>query len=387
MKRNPKAERVLKYVKSKLNKGLYPTASELHRKFRIYDYPKITLLDIYKLLNVNFLILPKKPSRSKDHVKKLLLQYIKSEVRKGYYPSLHEIKNQFHIDVYQSFNGIEDVYKTVGLKYKRVENQDIKFQKAQKLLNLSKKIIQKSKFKILESRGVNQRGIDILIETPFGKAGIEIKAYNRFERVKKKDLEQITRFIKDEKLVKAFLFTTTDRIPKGIPKGITIFSYKHLKKFLSPKDVIVLKEIRNKSVHQETEDRKSKKRIILNFVKENAKRNRFVGADEILKEKRMYVYSYFKSMDEIYKQAEVKINLLRLKYFRNKILKNEEKQKIENEILSFIKREVKKGHYPSGVDIGKVFGVKHIWNYWKVNKLYRKLNLPTYLERKSMRLS
>jgi hypothetical protein len=64
-----------------------------------------------------------------------------------------------------------------------------------------------------------------------------------------------------------------------------------------------------------------------------------------------------------------------------------ERKKLENKVLSFIKGEVRKGRYPSGVEIGKVFGVKHIWNYWKVNDLYRKLKLPTYLERKSMGLS
>lgn len=378
--------KILDYVRNEIRKGRYPTGTKLHKIFRIYERG-LDLYSIYSNIGIDPLKISHRSNKMRKDVKLSLLRFLKKEVMKGKYPSLREIKNNFHLDFYQYFDNVEQYYKEAGVTYKRVENQDIKFQKAQKLLNLSKKIIQKSNFKILESRGVNQRGIDILIETPFGKAGVEIKAYNKFERVKKKDLEQIKRFTKEEKLVKTFLFTTTDRIPKIIPRGITIFSYNQLKKFLSPEDITILKEIRYKSVHQETEDRKLKKNIILNFVKENAKRNRFVGVDEILKEKEMYVYSYFKNMDEVYKQSKVKINLLRLKYLRNKILKNEEKQKIENQILSFIKKEVRNGHYPSGIDIGRVFGVKHIWNYWKVNSLYKKLNLPTYLERKSMGLS
>ena len=388
-KRINKEERfreVLAYVKNCLEKGHYPSGKELHKKFQIYTIG-VTLKDIYSHLGVNFLLLPRKPSNSKEEIKKQLINYLKEEVSKNHYPSRIEIEQKFHLRLSEFFNGIEDFYKSAGLQYKQVENQAIKVEKAKKLLKISINLLKRMKFKILTIRGPNQRGIDMIVSKNGELIGVELKAYNKFERVKRKDILQLKRFKKDEKLNKVFLFTTTNRISTTVPSWIEVFTFQKLKNYCNKEEISVLNEIRMKSIHIETKDKEEKRRKILEYVKKNADKGKYVGADDILRELGLYVYTYFKGMDEIYEKVGIKISLRRSRYIRDPKLKEKTRKEILNKILQFIRNEVSRGHYPTGVEIGKVFGVKNIWNYWRVGDLYRMLNLPTYLERKSNKSS
>ena len=54
----------------------------------------------------------------------------------------------------------------------------------------------------------------------------------------------------------------------------------------------------------------------------------------------------------------------------------------KEEFKKYILEEIqKKKKYPSGEEIGKHFGISHIWNVVKVSDLYIELNLKPYLER------
>lgn len=54
----------------------------------------------------------------------------------------------------------------------------------------------------------------------------------------------------------------------------------------------------------------------------------------------------------------------------------------KEEFKKFIIEEIRNGKkYPSGVEIGKSFGISHIWNIVKVSDLYKELGLKPYLER------
>ncbi len=55
----------------------------------------------------------------------------------------------------------------------------------------------------------------------------------------------------------------------------------------------------------------------------------------------------------------------------------------KEEFKKFILEEIKNGKkYPSGDEIGKHFGISHIWSIVKVSQLYKELGFPSYLERK-----
>jgi hypothetical protein len=383
MNKYQKIENILKYVKASIRKGNYPRGNDIHKKFGIY-YLGLTMKDIYKILNVDLLQIPKKPSGTKHEIKKLLIKYIRDETKKKHYPSRREIENQFKLNIDTMFVGIEDLYNAAGVVYRRVENQEIKYQKAQTFLKLILKMLKRNKFRIVSVKKPNQQGIDLIIGiSKKRKIGIELKAYNQFERIKIKDIKQLERFNKTNYFKEIWLLTTSSRIPRKIPKWLTILKFEDLKKWCNKEELKILREIRKKSIHQETTDRLRKKQIILNYVKSNAEKGKYMGFKDILRDTHLCIYSYFKSMDDVYNQDGIKVSLFRSRYFKDKNIKERAQQKLLEEILSFIREEVKKGHYPSGVDIGKVFGVKHIWNYWKVNDLYKMLNLPTYLERKT----
>lgn len=383
-----KTTMVLNYVKSSVKKGIYPKGSELHKKFRIYDDLNLNMKDIYRILGVNLLLVPNKPAQTKEEVKKLLIEYVKNEVKKKHYPSRREIENNFHVRLQGIFDGIENLYKEAKISYRRIENQDIKYKKAKKFLEVIVKILKKNKFKVVQIKNPNQQGIDVIISLSKKKIiGIELKAYNQFERVKMKDIKQLEKFYKNNDFKEIWLLTTSSRVPKEIPKWLNIMKYEDLKKWCYKEELQTLKEIRKKSVHQDTPHRLQKKQLIINYIRKNGQKGKFVGARNINDDLRLYVYSYFKNMDEIYKMAEIDIPLSRLWHMRDKKFKEEVKQKNLEKILAFIKSEIKKGHFPSGEDIGKAFDYSHIWNRYKVNDLYKMLGLPTYLERKSSGLS
>jgi len=375
---------ILAYMKKCLKKMYFPSGNELHKKFRIYTMG-LTLKKIYSYLGVNFLLLPKKPSNSREEIKGLLINYLREEVSRNHFPSRKEIEQKFHLKIDGLFKGIEDLYRNAGLQYKQVENQAIKIEKARKLLKIALNILEKMKLKVLIVRGPNQQGIDIVIGKPCRYIGVELKAYNKFEKVKKKDILQLKKFKIREKLTKVFLFTTTNRISTEIPPWVEVFTFKRLKNYCSKEEIKILNEIREKSIHFETKDKEEKRQRILDYVKKNAAKGKYLGADNILNELGIYVYTYFKNMDEVYEKAGIKVSLRRSRYIRNPKLKEKVRKELLNEILQFIQSKTAKGHYPSGIEIGKAFGVKNIWNYWKVGDLYKMLNLPTYLERKRIK--
>lgn len=372
---------VLKYVKSSLAKGIYPKANDLHKKFRIYDYG-IDIKTIYSKLGINFLLLPNKSHLMVEEIRKLLIDYIKNETSNGHYPTRREIQNKFRVSLSPVlFKGIKELYEKTNVTYKQVENQSIKIEKAKMFLKLVLNILERMEFEVLRIREPNQPGIDIIVDTPNGKIGIELKAYNKFERIKKKDILQLKRFLEKERLKRAFIFTTTSRVPKNLPMNFKILTFQKLKKYCDKNELIILNEIREKSVHIETKEREEKRQKILDFIRENIKTGKCVSAIQILKETGLYPYTYFKNMDEVYEKSGIEIPLSRLKCMRDKNLIEKVKQQQLQKILNFIKEEVKKEHYPSGEDINTAFMYSNIWNRFKVGDLYRMLKLPTYLER------
>ncbi len=378
-----KISAVLNFVNQSIENGKYPTGTELHKKFRIYDFD-LTIDKIYNKLKIDFLKVPNKSKRMREKVKKSLIEYVTKSVKKGYYPTHREIKRKFNMDLLTYFpDGIKELYRASNIQYKQIENQALKVAKAKDLQRVAVNIMKRGEIDILSVAKPHQKGIDLLLDTPKGKLGIELKAYSEYEKVKKKDIAQLEKYRVGYKLNRVLLFTTTSSIPKQIPSWLKIFTYEKLIKYCDDKEKKILKRIREKSIHIETKDREIRRNKILHYVQQKSKEGICVGYDEILRDLHLSVYSYFKSMDEVYEKSNIRISLFRSRYFKSKHLKEKIRQKLLQEILDFIKNEVGNGHYPSGENIGNAFGVKHIWNYWKVNDLYKMLNIPTYLERKA----
>jgi len=336
----------------------------------------------YKLLYYN----GKRPKNSQEELKKELLDYLKGEYKKQHIPSRREIEGKFHFRFTTLFKDINSVYEEAGLKYKLIQNQNIKATKADILLKIILKNLNKIDLELVKYREVRERGIDIITKRNNRIIGIELKAYNKREKLKSRDIEQVNRFIKDEKLDEAIIITTTNIHDKFLPKynNISIIKYSDFIILFDIKKDKDLKYIREYSVNISDSIREIKRQIILDYVLDKYKNKaKKPGIQEISRDIHLDIYTYFKDLFEVYKILKIPPPL------KNMNGRNSKKPDFEcinlwkEEFKKFILSEIEKGNkYPSGIEIGKHFGISHIWNIVNTSELYRELNLKTYLERK-----
>jgi len=290
------------------------------------------------------------------------------------------------------FKGIDDLYAQAGSKYLKKSSQELKIRKAKMLLKIVLSISPKLNLKVLRASRVHERGVDILALNDKGETiGVELKAYNKFEKIKKKNIEQLKRMLMKEGIKNGLLITSTSIVQKNlqIPQNINLLLYDKLRELCDKEHLNKLKFIRTFSIHREIYENETKKKKIIDYTKEKFKIGQDISYIGILKDLNLHVYTYFESIYDIYEEAGVPIPLKKIGFKRakNENLKTKKaKEEFINKILDFIKEEVKKGHYPSGYDIGEKFGRKHIWNHINASDLYRMLKLPIYLERRKLGL-
>lgn len=330
----------------------------------------------------------KRPDNSQARLKKELIDYIKKEYKKKHIPSRREIENKFHLKLDSLFRNIKALYEAAGLKYKLTANQSLKAKKAGLFLELITKNLAKFGLKLIMARDVHERGVDIIAIRGTKKIGIELKAYNKYEKLKIKDINQVKRFIQKENLDRVIIITTTDIKNKevGNENKIELIMYKDLTKILKNKKFNKrLNYIREYSINREDPYREIQRQRILKYVYEefNKKRKKPSYLD-IQKNLHMSLYSYFDNLFQIYKILKIAPPTKDMHGPRSI---NPDKEAInlwKENFKKFIIEEVKKGKkYPSGIEIGKHFGISHIWNIVKVSELYKELGLKPYLERKT----
>lgn len=376
---------VSKYVKEEIKKGNFPTYKELKKKFNLPHY-KITLKDIYSRSGVSFLEFPfRRPPKCKQEIRNELLNYVRGEVKNGHYPSHRYIQKRFKLRlVPKLFDSIKDLYKKAGVTYVQKNSQELKNKKARILTEIVVSILSKLNLKLLKSRGIYQQGIDIIAKDKNNKiVGIEVKANNKYEPIKERNILQLKRFLEREDLDKIILITTTSKFESNLSKinDLEMIDYNKLKKLCNKLQLKKLQFIRNKSVHQETKERNIKKQLIINYARKKLKQGKDISYTDISRDLHLHLFTYFNSLNDIYNEAGFLPPFSKIRGCkRNKT--NKYLKIAINKILDYIKEEVANGHYPSGEDIQKKFGIGHIWHFVTMKKLYNKLNLPVYHKRK-----
>jgi len=329
-----------------------------------------------------------RPNNSKERLKKELLFYLKKEYKKGHIPSRRELDSKFHFRLDTLFKNINNLYESAGLKYKLTANQSIKAKKANLLLELITKNLDKFGLKLIKARSVRERGVDIIAIRGIKKIGIELKAYNKYEKLKTKDINQVKRFIQNENLDMAIIITTTDIKNKEVKQEdkIRIIMYKDLVQIIKNKgNQKELKYIRDYSTNREDPRKDIKRQMILEYVSEKFnKENKRSSYLDIQKNLHLDIYSYFDNLFHIYKILKIAPLSKNMRGPRSinpdKEIINLWKENFKNFIIEEIK---KRKRYPSGIEIGKHFGISNIWNIVKVSDLYKELGLKPYLERKT----
>lgn len=342
--------------------------------------------DIYPILGKNLLEIPIHKSRKcRETLREELIEYVKKEVIKGHYPTRRFIENKFKLRLYPGlFNSIEDLYTNAGICYKQENSQELKNKKAKLLTDIAISILPKLGLDILEVKNVYNKGVDIIaINYQEEIIGVEIKAHNKYEPIKKRNFLQLIRFLENGNLSKVILITTASRFENylNIPNNLEIIDYDKLKKICTSSQLEQLNFIRNSSIHQETDERAIKKQCIINYAKKLIMKEEGITYNKILKNLNLDIYTYFNTLNDIYVEAG---SLPPLNKLRGKGRKDFDKyyESIINEVLEYMKQEISKGYYPSGIDIGKKFRVGHIWNFITMTELYQRLEIEPYHKRR-----
>ncbi len=382
--RDEKIKYAIDHIKDQMAKGSHPSYKELNKRFNIGTYG-IKLVDLYPEIKVNYLNLKcKRPNNSFKQMRNELVDYIKKEVKNSHYPTRRFIERKFRLRLTPIFNGINELYKLSGINYKQKNSQELKNMKAEALLKVVLGILPKLNLKLIKYRTTHERGIDILAEdTHKNLIGIEIKAHHKYEPIKNRNMEQLKRFIINERLDQVILITTSSKIScSSNQKNISIIDYESLKCLCDNNQLRVLEFIREKSIHHETMDKENKRKMIIQYAKDRIKKGKDINHRLISKDLHIGLRTYFKSINEIYDKLGILPPISIMGEGRRSSKKYHYREKVINKMLDYIKQEVLKGHYPNGFDIGKEFGIKHIWDFVTMTELYERLGLEPYQKRK-----
>ena len=336
---------------------------------------------------------------------KEIIKYIQFKVKKGFYPTHSEINDKFHTKIEGS---IRKLYKSARVEYKRDPNPFLRYKKEKLLVEIAKKLFTKLGYKIKStSIGPSKpNGADIIVEDKRKRIiPIEIKAYQKFGKIGQaenspyiqNEILQLERYIKDLKAPYGYLITSTDKKTfKTAPSNIKTLFAKDLKQMLTQfkmyKDLRNLDWIRNSSISYGKE--KTYKKIqnkILKYTAEKWKRGKYVSRQEISKKFRVNPDSYFSGgTTGIYKKLNINPELIS----NYRMSRNFDKEKFKRRIITFVKEENKKGHFPIYKEIQRKFrclpklffsgGIREIAKLAGI-KYYRKFASKTLGEKELIR--
>jgi hypothetical protein len=304
--------------------------------------------------------------KNKKELVSRIIKYIRSEVKKGHYPTKLEIDTKFHINIRGSIN---ELYKIAKVGYKRDPNPFLRYEKERKLANIIRKLFPKLGYKIKRiSIGPSKpNGADVILKD-FGKRLIplEIKAYQKFGKIGpaegspyiRNEILQLKGYIKNLNAPYGYLVTTTDnKTFRRFPKNIKILFGKDLRrllfKFKMYKELKDLDWIRNSSISYRKEEiyRKIRDKI-LSYITEKLKERKYVSEHEIFEKFKVNPNSYFSGgMREIYKTLNIDVEMLP----NYRMSRRFNKEKFKQRIISFVKTENDKGHFPTYKEIQRRF--------------------------------
>jgi len=398
-----KRKEVIKYFVQQIKKGITPTRDSIQEKFStsLENCFPGGMRELYQLARINLPIW----LRDKKKLQQQIIEYVQLQVKKGYYPTYNEINEKFHTNIASS---IRELYKLAEVEYKRDPNPFLRYKKERKLADITEKLFKKLGYKIKSiSIGPSKpSGADIIFEDSQKKLiPVEIKAYQKFGKLGyakyspylRDEIPQLKRYIKNLCAPYGYLITSTDqRLFKTIPSNIKILFGKDLKKLLFQfkmyKELKDLDWIRNSSISYSKEEMYKKIRDkILKYVTEKLKEGKYVPRKEIFKKFRVNPNSYFPGgTKEIYKVLNMDPELIP----NYRMSRNFDKEKFKKRIITFVKEEIKKGHFPTHKEIQRKFrclvklhfpgGIREIAKLAGI-KYYRKFATKTSEERELIR--
>ena len=308
-------------------------------------------------------------TRSKKSIKNQILRYIRTSVAKGHYPTFMEIEEKFRTNMRTHFSGILDAYEQAGVAYKRDPNPFLKYEKEAKLTSISAKILSKMGY-LIEKTSIGPRGSgpDIILKNKKQEfIPVEIKAYNRFGKIKEQPdkfskylRNEVAQLIEYERQLKSpygYLITSTDRRSLGTTDSkVRILFSKDLKKLLieyqMEKELETLDWIREATSSKETEEKiKVMRKIIALFVKKEIEEGTYINKREIQARFKIDLRSYFKNMKDLYQTIGVDPYAIAHARMGGQIDKNI----LKNRIIEYVRIKNKEGNHPTYKEIQRIF--------------------------------
>ncbi|MDI6591984.1 MAG: hypothetical protein QME61_03575 [Patescibacteria group bacterium] len=221
---------IVKYFIQQIKKGVNPTATNIGKRFSIslLTYFPGGIRELYKMTKTD----PPASLKDRGKLRKEIIGYIQSEVRKGHYPTRLEINEKFHTNIQCS---IRKLYELAGVEYKRDPNPFLRYRKEKKLTEIAQKLFTKLRYKIknISIGPSNPSGADIVAENKEKQfIPIEIKAFQKFGKIGQADNSpyirneflQLKRYIKNLHAPYGYLVTSTDRKTfNRLPSNIKVF--------------------------------------------------------------------------------------------------------------------------------------------------------------------
>ena len=357
-------KQIIKYFNQQLKKSIRSSRVAIERKFStsLETYFPKGMRELYQTADIPLT----GRLRDRKELKEQILNYIRIKVRQGFYPTYNEISEIFHTNIEGS---IRKLYRLAEIEYKRDPNPFLRYKKEKKLADIVSKLFLKLGYKIKSiSIGPSKpNGADIIVEDEQRRLiPVEIKAFQKFGKIGqaenspyiRNEILQLKRYIKLLKAPYGYLVTSTDRKTfKNLPLNIKILFGKDLKQLLlqfkMPKELKDLEWIRNSSISYGKEEiyKKIHDRI-LRYVKKKLNEGKYVPRHEIFQRFRVNPDSYFPSgTREIYKQLNMDPELIS----NYRMSRNFDKEKFKKRIITFVKEEIKKGHFPTHKEIQRKF--------------------------------
>ncbi len=260
--------------------------------------------------------------KSKNLVKKRLLNFVKDEISKGRYPGRIELEKRFHIDIRSYFPfAIREVYESVGVDYKTVKEEIVKnrvklaVQKRRRFPDKEqgrKAICRYIRYNV--KRGFYPRYTDVdrhlkinvisyfrTLREAYEAAGIEYpRSLEKMYEDRKKMGKKILNFVSNEvskdnypkakKMEKIFKIQLVTYFPRGI---IEVYSSIGI-------DYYKIREKRLQKIKSRFGSIEKGREEITKFIIKNAKHGRCVGHREITERLKLNLNKYFSGIKEAY---------------------------------------------------------------------------------------
>lgn len=263
--------------------GMHPTKKEIEKDLGIHVYTYFkNMVVLYETSGIDINAYHKSLRESSNPFNSdekneentsSILDFIRSNVKEGFYPSTIHIQRELKLKFYKYFENIYEAYKKAGVEYDRPspiilgKNKERVFTHI--ILNLLVELGYKMERVSIYDRNSFNKGEDLRISD--NKANVylvELKAYRCDYRVTPREIRQLQRYLKNQKVRKGILITTSDKVSR-MPDNIKCIKGKELisllkKNYLSNalNQIKWIQEERVNLIEREKEHSRKKKEII-----------------------------------------------------------------------------------------------------------------------------